>query len=111
MRFDAPNAVAAMDSAVAAAVHNGDAWDVIGDSLTRPVHEVLGGYDESLGLELSPRPAVKRLEICGLAWGQLGEDAARLEGLAAALDSVAAVVRGGRGRLALNWSGESYDSF
>lgn len=111
MTFDQPNAVAAMNQAVAAVSDGGDCWDVIGRPLDRPVGETLPAYDEKLTLGLAPSAADKRLEIAGLAWGKIEKDAARLTGLAAAVENVSAVVRSGKDRLAHDWKGPSFDAF
>jgi uncharacterized protein YukE len=111
MKFDLPNAVAAMNNAVAAVGDDGDGWDVIGDPLSKPIDEVLPAYDDKLDLKLNPKPGDKRREICGLVWGRINKDAARLNGLAAAIDNISSVIKSGKERLAHDWKGEAFDNF
>lgn len=111
MNFDSPNAVSVMNTAVADVGDDGDAWEVIGDPLTKPIDEVLPAYNEKLDLKLKPSPGEKRLEICGLVWGRIEKDAARLNGLAAAIDNISSVVKSGKERLAHDWKGEAFDNF
>ncbi|MCT2587398.1 hypothetical protein [Actinophytocola gossypii] len=111
MRFELPDATSAMNEKVAAAGADGEAWDVIGAPLDHAVGEVAPEYGRKLELDLAPAPEDKRLEVAGLHWGRIGKDAARLHGLAAAIENVAGVVRAGRERLAHDWKGEAYDAF
>ena len=111
MNFDPPNAVSLINDAVSDVRGDGDAWDVIGEPLSTPIDQTLTGYNEKLDLKLQPSPGDKRLEICGLAWGRIEKDAARLDGLAAAIDNISTVVRSGKERLAHDWHGAAFDSF
>ncbi|OLF15633.1 hypothetical protein [Actinophytocola xanthii] len=111
MRFELPNAVSVMNNAVAAVGAEGDAWEVIGTQLDQPIDEVLPAYDKKLELGLDPSGGDKRLEICGLRWGPIGKDVARLNGLAAAIENIAGVIRSGKEQLAHDWKGEAYDAF
>lgn len=111
MRFDPPNAVAAMNNAISAVGEDGDCWDTIGEPLDKPVEETLPAYDEKLSLNLSPSAGDKRLEVGGLCWGKIEKDAARLHGLAAAIDNISAVINKGKLTLSHDWKGESFDAF
>lgn len=111
MSFDQPNAVAAINQAVAATSEDGNCSDVIGKSLDTPIEKTLPAYDEKLSFGLRPAAKDKRAEIGGVNWGKIEKDVARLNGLAAAIDNIASVVRSGKDRLAHDWKGESFDSF
>lgn len=111
MRFELPNAVAAMNNAVAKVGEDGDSWEIIGDPLSKAVDEVVPAYDEKLHLKLDPSPGAKRAEICTVRWGKIDKDIARLNGLVAAVRNVAAVIKSGKETIAHDWKGESYDAF
>jgi hypothetical protein len=110
MEFDRPDAVSAMNDAIAAVGDEGDAWEVVGEPMTEPVDEV-AAYGEKLRLRLNPSPGDKRQEVSGLAWGRIGKDVARLNGLAAAIEDISATVKKGKERLAVDWTGEEFDDF
>jgi hypothetical protein len=112
MKFELPNAVAAMNNAVAAVGEDGDSWEIIGgDPLTKLVDEVVPGYNDKLDLKLKPSPGDKRAQICTVRWGKIEKDIARLTGLVAAIRNVSSVVRSGKDQIALDWKGEAFDAF
>ncbi|HEV2780709.1 MAG TPA: hypothetical protein VGX25_15070 [Actinophytocola sp.] len=113
MNFEMPMATAAMNNAVAYAdVDEGsECWDVIGAPLDQGVDHTLVDYDNKLELNLQPKPGAKRQEVCDLRWGKIEKDAARLEGLAAAIENISSVVKKGKDQLAHEWKGESFDAF
>ena len=111
MKFELPNAVAAMNNAVAAVGEDGDSWELVGDPLTKVVDEVVPAYNEKLDLKLDPSAGKKRAEICTVRWGKIDKDIARLNGLVAAVRNVAAVIKSGKETIAHDWKGESYDAF
>jgi uncharacterized protein YukE len=111
MRFELPNAVSAINNAVAAVGEDGDSWEVVGDPLTELVDGQAAGYDEKLDLKLDPPPGDKRAEICTVRWGKIYKDVARLNGLADAVESVSAAITSGKNVIAHDWKGESYDAF
>ncbi|MBB4912038.1 hypothetical protein [Actinophytocola algeriensis] len=111
MKFELPNAVAAMNNAVAAVGDDGDSWELIGDPLTKVVDEVVPAYNEKLDLKLDPSAGNKRAEVCTVRWGKIDKDVARLNGLVAAIRNVAAVIKSGKDTIAHEWKGESYDAF
>src|SRR5256885_6689316 len=96
MQFELPMAVAAMNNKVAATGDAGECWDVIGAPLDEGVTKTVPGYDAKLDLHLNPASGGKREEISGLRWGKIDKDAARLEGLAAAIENISSVVKKGR---------------
>jgi uncharacterized protein YukE len=110
MEFDRPDAVSAMNDAVAAVGDEGGAWDVVGEPMTEPIGQV-AAYGEKLRLRLNPSPGAKRQEVGGLAWGRIGQDVARLTGLAAAIEDISATIKNGKERLAADWTGEESDDF
>lgn len=79
---DVPDAVAAMNEALASAGEDGEAWDVIGAPLDQQV---------AAARKLDPGVGTKRRELAGLHWGRIGKDVARLRGLAAAIETLSAV--------------------
>jgi uncharacterized protein YukE len=111
MKFDLPNAVAAMNNVVAAVGEDGDSWEIVGDPLTKVVDEVVPAYNEKLDLKLDPSAGDKRAEICTVRWGKIDKDIARLGGLVAAVRNVAAVIKSGKETIAHEWKGESYEAF
>jgi uncharacterized protein YukE len=111
MSFEQPMAVAAMNNKVAATSDAGECWDVIGAPLDDGVNKTVPGYDSKLDLHLDPASPAKRGEISELKWGRIDKDAARLEGLAAAIENISSVVKKGKDQLAHDWKGESFDAF
>ena len=111
MKFELPNAVAAMNNAVAAVGEDGDSWEVIGEPLTDLVDGTVPDYDDRLDLKLDPSAGAKRAEICTLRWGKIEKDVARLKGLVAAVRNVSGVIRSGKDTIAHDWQGESFDAF
>jgi uncharacterized protein YukE len=111
MRFTLPNAVAAINNAVAEVGEDGDSWEIVGDPLTDAVDEVLPEYNDKLDLKLDPSPGAKRAEICTVRWGKIDKDIARLNGLADAVENVSLVITSGKETIAHDWKGESYDAF
>ncbi|MDQ3786614.1 MAG: WXG100 family type VII secretion target [Actinomycetota bacterium] len=111
MKFELPNAVAAMNNTVAAIGEDGDSWEIIGDPLTKAVDEVVPEYNDQLYLKLDPSPGAKRAEICTVRWGKIDKDIARLNGLAKAVENVSSVIKSGKETIAHDWKGESYDAF
>ncbi len=111
MKFELPNAVAAMNNTVAAIGEDGDSWEIIGDPLTEAVDEILPQYNDKLDLKLDPSPGAKRAEICTVRWGKIDKDIARLNGLAKAVENVSSVIKSGKETIAHDWKGESYDAF
>ena len=112
MKFEMPNAVAAMNNAVAAVGEDGDSWEIIGgDPLTKLVDEVVPAYNDKLDLKLKPSPGDKRAEICTVRWGKIEKDIARLTGLVAAIRNVSSAVKYGMTQLSGDWKGEAFDAF
>lgn len=74
--------VAAMNEALSSVDEEGEAWDVIGAPLDRQV---------AVARDLDPGVGPKRQELAGLHWGRIGKDAARLKGLAAAIEHIPGV--------------------
>src|SRR6266540_1235486 len=111
MQFEMPMAAAAMNNKVAAVSDAGECWDVIGAPLDEGVNKTLPGYDGKLDLHLNPASRSKRGEISELRWGKIDKDAARLEGLAAAIENISSVVKRGKEQLAHDWKGESFEAF
>ncbi|MDQ3577739.1 MAG: WXG100 family type VII secretion target, partial [Actinomycetota bacterium] len=105
-------AVSKMNNAVAAGGDgDGEAWDVIGSPLDEGVDRKIPAYADVFQLALRPQPGEKRREICEVRWGKIDKDAARLNGLAGAMEEIVRVVRGGKDRLAHDWKGESFEAF
>jgi uncharacterized protein YukE len=111
MNFEMPNAAAGMNNAVAAVGDTGECWDVIGTPLDEGVDKTVPGYDAKLELNLNPKSGAKREEVCCLHWGRIDKDVARLNGLAAAIDNISAVIKKGKDQLAHDWKGKSFDAF
>lgn len=112
MKFDLPNAVAAMNDAVAAVGEDGDSWEIIGGGpFSRLVDDVVPDYNEKLDLKLKPSAGDKRAEICTVRWGKIEKDIARLNGLVAAIRNISSVVKLGKDQIALDWKGEAFDAF
>lgn len=111
MKFELPNAVTAMNNAVAVVGEDGDSWEIVGDPLTDVIDGEATAYNEKLDLKLDPPPGGKRAEICTVRWGKIDRDIARLGGLVAAVRNVAAVIKSGKETIAYEWKGESYDAF
>jgi uncharacterized protein YukE len=106
-----PMATQAMNNKIAAADPDGECWDVIGVPLDQGVDHTCVDYDVKLELGLSPKPGAKRAEVSDVKWGRIEHDAARLDGLAAAVENISSVVKKGKDQLAHEWQGESFDAF
>src|SRR6266511_5207561 len=111
MQFEMPMATQAMNNKVAAHDPDGECWEVIGAPLDQGVDHACVDYDGRLELNLNPKPGAKRQEVSDLRWGKIEHDAARLDGLAAAVENISSVVKKGKDQLAHGWKGESFDAF
>jgi uncharacterized protein YukE len=111
MQFEMPMATQAMNNKIAAADPDGDCWDTIGAPLDHGVDRTLVDYDAKIELNLNPKPGAKRAEVSDLRWGKITHDAARLDGLAAAIDNISSVVKKGKDQLSHEWKGKSFDAF
>src|SRR6266536_175509 len=111
MQFEMPMATQAMNNKIAAADPDGECWDVIGAPLDQGVDHTAVDYDSKLELNLNPKPGAKRQEVSDLRWGKIEHDAARLDGLAAAVENISSVVKKGKDQLAHEWKGKSFDAF
>jgi uncharacterized protein YukE len=111
MQFEMPMATQAMNNKIAAADPDGECWTFIGAPLDQGVDRTVPDYDGKLELNLNPKSGAKRAEISDLKWGKITHDAARLDGLAAAIDNISSVIKKGKDQLAHEWKGKSFDAF
>ncbi len=112
MTFQHPNAVPPIDNTGLEIDDSEHSKDIIGDeAINRAVEHTIPGYDEKLGLHLATSAHERHHRLGGLAFGKIAKDIARLRGLAAAIENISQVVKGGKDQLAQDWKGKSYDAF
>ena len=87
MNFEKPDSVTAMDNMLNAVDVSGECEDVIGAPLEEGVTRTVPEYDRKLSFGLNPAAEDKRGEVEKLAWGRIEKDAARLNGLGAAMEN------------------------